>query len=199
MKWTSMADDDDFDIGTRLRNLRQLKKLSQRQLAARAGVTNGLISMIEQNKISPSVANLKKILGGLTTSMVDFFQEDAEEPKTFWRDGELPSIRSAAVHGPEATGAKLSLLRVGRADQNNLMLLHETYDPGADTGPTLYSHESEEAGFVLEGEIEITVGEEVEVLGPGDAYIFDSRRPHRFRNIGKKRCIVVSACTPPTF
>lgn len=189
----------DFDIGTRLRSLRQDRKMSQRQLAARAGVTNGLISMIEQNKISPSVANLKKILDGLSTSMVDFFLETAEEPKTFWRHSELPEIRSTVVHGPEATMAKLSLLRIGRAERNNLILLHETYDPGADTGPTLYSHEAEEAGIVIEGRIEITVGDEIEILGPGDAYIFDSRRPHRFRNLGKDRCIIVSACTPPTF
>ncbi|MCF3973249.1 cupin domain-containing protein [Paracoccus salsus] len=191
--------DTEFDIGTRLRNLRQDRRLSQRQLAARAGVTNGLISMIEQNKISPSVANLKKILDGLATSMVDFFMEAAEEPRTFWRHEELPEIRSAAVHGPEATMAKLSLLRIGRAGRNNLMLLHETYDPGADTGESLYSHDAEEAGIVIEGRIEITVGDEVSLLGPGDAYIFDSRRPHRFRNTGNSRCVIVSACTPPTF
>ncbi|MBO9453585.1 cupin domain-containing protein [Paracoccus sp. R12_1] len=191
--------DTDFDIGTRLRLLRQDRRLSQRQLAARAGVTNGLISMIEQNKISPSVANLKKILDGLTTSMVDFFMETEEEPRTFWAHDELPEIRSATVHGPEATAAKLSLLRIGRADRNSLMMLHESYDPGADTGETLYSHEAEEAGIVIEGRIEITVGDEVSELGPGDAYIFDSRRPHRFRNTGDTRCVIVSACTPPTF
>lgn len=189
----------EFDIGGRLRDLRQTRKLSQRQLAARAGVTNGLISMIEQNKISPSVANLKKILDGLATSMVEFFAAPSEQPRTFWRHDELPEIRSAAVHGPEATRARLSLLRVGRGGANNLMMLHETYDPGADTGETLYSHEAEEAGIVIEGEIEITVGSEVARLGPGDGYIFDSRKPHRFRNPGPLRCIIVSACTPPTF
>lgn len=191
--------DGEFDIGGRLRDLRQARKLSQRQLAARAGVTNGLISMIEQNKISPSVANLKKILDGLTISMVDFFLDAAEEPRTFWRHDELPEIRAGAVHGADAALARLSLLRVGRAGRNSLMLLHETYDPGADTGPSLYSHEAEEAGMVIEGRIEITVGDEIETLGPGDAYIFDSRRPHRFRNPGPDRCVIVSASTPPTF
>ncbi|MDP5306947.1 cupin domain-containing protein [Paracoccus spongiarum] len=192
-------DQDGFDIGGRLRGLRQARQMSQRQLASRAGVTNGLISMIEQNKISPSVANLKKILDGMAISMVDFFTEAAEEPQTFWRHADLPEIRSAAVHGPEATGARLSLRRIGRAGRNSLMMLHETYDPGADTGPTLYSHEAEEAGIVIEGEIELTVGDEIRRLGPGDAYIFDSRRPHRFRNPGPARCLIVSACTPPTF
>lgn len=43
------------------------------------------------------------------------------------------------------------------------------------------------------------VGHVTEVLKPGDAYLFDSRIPHRFRNTGKQPCIVVSACSPPTF
>jgi mannose-6-phosphate isomerase-like protein (cupin superfamily) len=45
----------------------------------------------------------------------------------------------------------------------------------------------------------VTVGEERRILGPGDAYSFDSRRPHRFRCVGPHPCEVVSACTPPSF
>lgn len=190
---------EDTDIGVRLRRLREARKLSQRQLAARAGVTNGMISMIEQAKVSPSVANLKKILDGLPISLAEFFGDDVGETKTFWKKDEMPAIRPPVVHGPDAAGAMLSLLRLGRAGQNNLMLLHETYDPGADTGPALYSHESEEAGIIVSGTIEITVGEEVMTLGAGDGYIFDSRRPHRFHNNGTEPCVLISACTPPTF
>lgn len=190
----------DIDIGKRLKELRNSKRLSQRQLAARTGVTNGLISMIEQNKISPSIASLKKILDGFSIGLADFFSDSSEpEPKTFFRWNELPSIRPPAVHGPDAPQSKLTLLRLGQPGSHNLMMLHETYEPGADTGPTLYSHESEECGLVLSGQIEITVGEEVSVLGPGDGYIFNSQRPHRFRNTGLLPCILVSACTPPTF
>ncbi len=190
----------DFLIGKRLKALREARGLSQRQLAQRAGVTNGQISMIEQNKISPSVSNLKKILDGLPMGLSDFFAESAEDgPRTFYRHHELVDIGTPAYCGPEATVNKLSLLRVGKPGTHSLMMLYETYEPGADTGPRLYSHESEEAGIVIEGRIEVTVGEEVETLGPGDAYIFDSRRPHRFRNTGTERCRIVSACTPPTF
>ena len=190
----------EFNIGLRLKAAREGKKLSQRQLASRTGVTNGMISMIEQNKISPSVANIKKILDGIPIGLADFFTEDAgETPKTFYRNAELATIRTSAVHGREAPLSNLTLLRVGQPGTHTLMMLHETYEVGADTGETLYSHESEEAGIVISGTIEITVGDEICTLGPGDAYIFDSRRPHRFRNVGPERCIIVSACTPPTF
>lgn len=189
----------DFEIGGRLKRAREARGLSQRQLAQRAGVTNGQISLIEQNKVSPSVSNLRKILEGLPLSLSEFFAEaESDEPKTFYRHDELNEIGTPAFRGPGTTMNKLSLLRVGKPGAHNLLMLYEVYEPGADTGQP-YTHEAEEAGIVISGHIEISVGEEVAVLGPGDAYIFDSRRPHRFRNTGTETCIIVSASTPPTF
>ena len=94
---------------------------------------------------------------------------------------------------------RVSLRQIGDTTRHNLQILHETYPPGADTGPEMLSHEAEEGGIVITGIIEITVGGEVRVLNPGDGYLFDSRLPHRFRNIGVADCVIVSACTPPTF
>ena len=54
-----------IDVGTHLKAVRQMYGLSQRELAKRAGVTNGLISLIEQNRVSPSVSSLKKVLDGV--------------------------------------------------------------------------------------------------------------------------------------
>ena len=53
-----------IDVGAHLRAVRTMYGLSQRELAKRAGVTNGLISLIEQNRVSPSVSSLKKVLDG---------------------------------------------------------------------------------------------------------------------------------------
>jgi mannose-6-phosphate isomerase-like protein (cupin superfamily) len=61
----------------------------------------------------------------------------------------------------------------------------------------MLSHASREGGVVLSGRLEVTVGTEVRVLTAGEAYLFDSRIPHRFRNVGEEPCEVVSACTPP--
>jgi mannose-6-phosphate isomerase-like protein (cupin superfamily) len=63
----------------------------------------------------------------------------------------------------------------------------------------MLSHEAEEGGIVLEGRLEVTVGNQVRTLSPGDAYRFNSRLSHRFRNTGSEDCIVISACTPPSF
>jgi len=178
-----------FDVGQRLRVVRETCGLSQRELARRAGVTNGTISLIEQNKSSPSVASLKKVLDGIPMALAEFFAiEQPPSDQVFFRRDELLVL----------TGQDVSLRQVGgNLDGRSLQILHERYAPGADTGKSMLSHDSEEGGIVLKGRVEITVGTKKEVLGPGDAYYFDSRLPHRFRNVGDEQCEIISACSPP--
>jgi transcriptional regulator with XRE-family HTH domain len=193
----------EIDIGARLKTIREERGLSQRELAQRAGVTNGLISLIERNMTSPSINTLKKILEILDTTLSDFFaQGERSEPDRFvFRHDELTEINPGRVYRAATAESlrALSFKRVGRSDNTNLLMLYETYDPGADTGEDAYSHEGEEGGVVISGELLLTVGDRTELLRAGDAYHFDSRIPHRFRNISSEPCIVVSACTPPTF
>jgi len=182
------------DIGQRLRTIREECGLSQRELANLAGLTNGTISLIEKNKTSPSVASLKSLLDAIPISMAEFFStlEDRTSSKVFYRESEFIKI------SPSSEG-QVSLRQLGNAEQHSLQVLHETYPPGADTGPEFIVHEGEEAGVVISGEIEVTVDNASEVLKAGDGYLFDSRLPHRFRNLGETVCVVVSACTPPSF
>ena len=75
----------DIDVGARLRALRLMHGLSQRALAQRAGVSNAIISLIEQNRTSPSVGSLKKVLDGLPISLADFFgMELGPRPQIFF-------------------------------------------------------------------------------------------------------------------
>ena len=57
-----------MDTGTRLKLVRERNNLSQRELARRSGLTNSTISQIEQNRVSPSVSSLKKLLEGIPMS-----------------------------------------------------------------------------------------------------------------------------------
>jgi transcriptional regulator with XRE-family HTH domain len=183
------------NIGKKLQEIRKQQGLSQRELAARAGLTNGTISLIEQNKTSPSVASLKSLLDAIPMSIAEFFAtiEEAPNAKYFYAKDEFTEI------APQSGLSALSLRQLGNASSHALQLLDETYPPGSDTGPELLSHAGEEAGIVLEGAIEITVSEQTRVLTKGEGYLFDSRLPHRFRNTGTETCRIISACTPPTF
>lgn len=179
------------DIGRRLRAVRNIHGLSQRKLAARAGVTNSTISLIEQDRVSPSVDSLKKVLDGFPMSIIDFFTMDLEPVNAqFFKRGDLVELSESGV----------SLLLVGATRKDRkLRMLHETYPPGGHSGEDMISHEGEEAGIVVKGEIELTVAGDVRVLGEGEAYYIDTRTPHRFRNPGEKECEIISAATPPNF
>jgi mannose-6-phosphate isomerase-like protein (cupin superfamily) len=125
-------------------------------------------------------------------TLSDFFTFDTEpqQAHVFYTSDELPNLGNDQIQ----------LLLVGTAhERRDIAILREVYQPGADTGPDMLVHEGQEGGVVLKGEVEITVGSDVRVLGPGDAYYFDSKQPHRFRNVGNDTCEIVSASSPPTF
>ena len=180
-----------IDVGAHLRAVRTMYGLSQRELAKRAGVTNGLISLIEQNRVSPSVSSLKKVLDGIPMSLAEFFTLDlSASPQVFFKGDELTDLGDRSV----------SLRLVAARRPNRAMsVMHERYAPGADTGADMLRHQGEEGGVVVRGRVELTVGGESRVLGPGDAYYFTSAIPHRFRNTGQEPCEIISASTPPTF
>lgn len=182
----------DIDIGSRLKAVRLAARLSQRELARRAGVTNATISLIEANQMNPSVGALKRVLDGLPMSLAQFFalEEAPASARPFYTADELVEVGKG----------KISYRQVG-ADLRSraLQILVERYAPGADTGRVMLKHAGEEGGVVIRGRLEVTVAGQTRALGPGDAYYFDSDQPHRFRNIGPEPCEVISACTPPTF
>ncbi len=185
-----------IDVGERLRAIRALYGLSQRELARRAGVTNGLVSLIEMNRVSPSVSSLKKLLDGIPLSLADFFTGDfgAAAPQVFFSPDELVEV------GDEAVSQRLvAAARTGR----QLTVLHERFAPGTQRDQKGDDHAAgrgrrgEQSGVVVRGRIELTVGGTTRVLGQGEAYYFASSIPHRFRNAGREVCEIVSACTPP--
>lgn len=178
------------DVGVRLKAVRKMHGWSQRELAKRAGVTNATISLIEQGRVSPSVGSLKKVLDSIPMSLADFFTLPfGDNSQVFFRADEMPNVGTGSI--------QYRLLGASNT-KRDMSILYEIYPPGQDTGEELLSHNGEEGGIVVAGQLEVTVGADVAVLGPGDGYYFSSRRPHRFRNIGDCDCILVSANSPPS-
>jgi len=175
------------DVGERLKQLRKIKGISQRELAKRAGVTNSTISMIEKNGVSPSVSSLKKVLAGIPIPIGDFFTVDLDNmqpEQVVYRPEDQTEIGSNNV--------SLKLVGAG-VKARSMDILREVYAPGADTGEEMLQHQGQEGGIVIRGEIELTVGFDTYLLKTGDAYYFDSSRPHRFRNIGDQECEIISS------
>jgi len=179
-----------LEVGKQLRAVRTAFGFSQRELAKRAGVTNGMVSLIEQDRVSPSVGSLQKILSVFPMTMAEFFTRDKEgQENVVFRADDLPDVGTGDI--------QYRLVAAARHDRK-MSILSEIYEPETDTGEDLLTHAGEEGGVVVEGELEVTVAGKTWLLGPGDSYYFDSRLPHRFRNIGKVVARIVSANTPPT-
>ena len=103
---------------------------------------------------------------------------------------ELMDIGSGAVE----------MLLVGKSfPRRQMTFLIEAYAAGADTGTEMLQNDAEEGGYILAGQIELTVGEDVNLLEKGDSYYFDNNKPHRFRNTSDQECKIISATTPANF
>ena len=178
-------------LGSTIRTLRTQSSLSQRGLALAAGVSNGTISLIENHKLDPTVGQLKKILSALNVSMAEFFDSNTSPSEEhFYTADELVEIGQGGI----------SYKLISRPDRDQtLQIMNETYAPGSDTGPTMLSHDGEEGGIIISGELEVYVLDRRRTLKAGDAYQFPSHMPHRFRNAGTVECRLITACTPPSF
>jgi len=182
-----------IDVGPRLARYREAARLTQRALAERCGVSHSTISLIERERVSPSISILKQILDGFPVSLSEFFAEPPSpgRERYVFRRAELTNISNDPQLVLFQVGANLK----GRA----LQIMREIHGPGASTGPAWLRHEGEEGGVVVRGRLEITVDGTVHVLEPGDAYHFPSRLPHGFRNLEDGETEVISVCTPPSF
>ena len=174
-------------IGSRLRRLRQARKLALAEVAAAAGISVGFLSAIERSQMSASVATLRKLARFYKSSILDFFDAAAENPHHVTADA-----RKILEAGH---GIKMELLAWG----NTVMEPHLfRIAPKAGSGEA-YTHEGEEFLHVLKGELAISL-EAVEYrLRSGDSFYFESSTPHRWMNPGKTEACILWINTPPTF
>lgn len=180
------------DLGRRLRELRQAAGLSLRELSRRSGIAVSFLSALERGKTNVTVVNLKAILDVFGQTLGDFFGGSAAPPaKIVYRREELVEISG------QAKGLSFREVAAGRPGRL-LQLLVKRYEPGATTGEKPYRHGAQEAGVVLRGTLELILEGEVYRLRAGDAFYFDSSRPHRFRNPGRVPVDLVSVNTPPS-
>ena len=179
-------------IGLHIKQLRNRRKLTVRELAARSGISHATISLIERERTSPSIDTLSAMLDALGTTLVGFFGDLPQSVpySPFYSNQELVEIGAADA-------VSYRMLGINHPNRQ-LLMLRETYQVDADTGAA-FSHTAQEAGFVLRGELELTVGAASRVLREGDSYYFDSQMPHRFRNVGRTPAEIISAVTPPTY
>ncbi|MDB5413292.1 MAG: transcriptional regulator, family [Rubritepida sp.] len=189
----SAAVEPDHRIGEQIRELRRIKGLTLQELAGKIGVSIGYLSQVERNRSKLPIGVLKGIADALGVHIHWFFQPGILGPE---------EERDMVVRA--GNRRRMSFTDLGIVEEllspnlaGPLELLMSTIQPGADSGE--YSHEGAEAGVVIEGRLDLWVGERFLELQAGDSFAFKSTEVHRCRNPGRRACKVVWVITPPHY
>ncbi len=177
-------------IGEKLRRLRMIENITQKELARKVGCTPAYISLLENGHVDPSLSMLKKITTTLNITIVDFFRPDSEE-KTVVRKSEREVV--------EFPKSKMSIQMLVSNPRTKTMdaRIATIYPGGGSRGP--YHHEGEEFGIVLQGKLELIFNGSVTQLEEGDSFYFCSTNSHQFRNPGEENTLVLWVNNPPSF
>jgi transcriptional regulator with XRE-family HTH domain len=182
----------EFD-GQEVRALRKARRFSLAVLAERSGLSVGYLSQVERNQSTPSVKALSAIARALDVTVGWFFSGGNAGPR---EEKGLVVRRDNRRRIIFRDGFVDYLLSPGLDRALELLISH--FKPGATTGEP-YTHRGEEAGLVLKGRLEITVGDRRVVLEEGDSFTFASTEPHGYRNLDAGETVVVYAITPPSY
>ena len=180
----------DGAVGPRLRQLREQKALSARQVAELAGVTPAYLSRLENGRVSPTVATLAKLVAAMGETMATLFSEPPGPRQ--------PVVRRADRHLMRSRGVLDSQVTPGWAE--HLEVLESLVGPGEGSSDDLHTHAGEEeCVLVLEGELDLFLGSECHHLEVGDSATFDCRSPHRWRNPSAAPARVLWIFTPASY
>jgi transcriptional regulator with XRE-family HTH domain len=179
------------DIGGKIKELREKKALTMKQLAGLVDCTPSLISQLERGKTDPSIATLKKIADALNANIVDFFSFPPNEDEVVTRaDQRVP------MQLPRWDARIQSLTRA--IGKKKMQAFYTVIKPGGGSSG-YYCHEGEEFGIVLKGEMELELEDRTYAVRENDSFYFSSSIPHNWNNRKDKDVVVVWVITPPTF
>lgn len=181
-----------MSLGKKIKQLRDSKGLTLRQLSEISGCSLGFLSQLERDLISPTVASLKKISTALGVNVIHFFDSSIDDERIVVRKNE----RNRMVN-PKSK-VTYELLRP-QFSETELEALFMYLEPGAFSGKEPHTHIGEEFVIVLKGELEITVNNEVYLLKEGDSAIYKSNHPHSWKNPSSEQTEVLWVNNPPTF
>jgi transcriptional regulator with XRE-family HTH domain len=197
-------DPSELSLGERIRLQRKEDGLRLTDLAEKCNISPSFLSQIERNQASPSISTLHNIAEAFGVPLAHFFVDTEKLPEENNGFHEIKEEGAKVVR----SGQRKTLIYPGSGIKNELLspdlnraiqMMWVVIPPGAETGPEGLVHEGEECGLIIQGKVQIWVGEQQYILGPGDSIYQKSNIPHRSRNIGDEDVIVVTAITPPSF
>jgi transcriptional regulator with XRE-family HTH domain len=159
-------------IGAAIRDRRRRLSMTLQDLADACGLSVPFLSQVERDRAMPSLTSLTSIAAALGVEMSYFV--GTPPPGQIVRRGDQPE------HLHFGTGPVTYIRLSGRHEERKMEALHITVPPGL-ASPVAH-REGEGFWYVLEGELDVWIGQEHFLLRPGDSAHFDQRHPYRMRN-----------------
>lgn len=173
----SLAETDiDGRLGARIRGLRAARNLTLDGLARQADVSRAMLSRIERGESSPTAQLLNKICGGLGITLSGLFAATEGCPSPLARRADQPTWRDPASRyvrrnvAPPGTGSRVDIVEI-EFPAGATVAFDNRRVAGAD-----------QHVWVLDGTLDITLGEETFRLDQGDCLLMRFDRPVMFRN-----------------
>lgn len=217
----------DKNFGEKLRFCRLAKKIALKDLGAECGLSYSYISQVERGVANPSLSALNRLAKALDTTVWKLLKHDNVEA-TASAPGELAMTDDAPTNvGPPYTNASGALkkqflrkCKVIRKEMRRSIILPQSNvryemitpdlnsdiqvliveaDPGTNSGDQPFVHSGEECCFVLNGRVDMDVGDQKYILEKGDSIYFSSEQTHRWCNIGDEKLVLLLAVSPPAY
>ncbi len=185
--------DEQAFIGGRVRELRKAQGRTLADVAAGVGISVSYLSQIERDVSRLPIAVLKRIADELGVHMNWFFRTGVQGPA----DERDVIVRASNRRNLTFTGLGITEELLSPNLAGPLELLISTIDAGADS--ELYSHDGAEAGLVMQGTMQLWVGDRHFELAVGDSFAFPSTEQHRCANRGTTPVKVLWVITPPHY
>src|SRR3972149_3111256 len=174
-----------YTLGVKIRGLRKQKEMTLKQMSILCRCTPSLLSQIERGTVNPSFSTLKAIGDALGTTVAQLVVEISPvgpSASSLMRSKERKSLKTEG-------GVQFQLLTRNLSVPFEFIL--NQWPPGTSTGEQAYTHEGEESGLLLEGELEVEVEGKVYPMKPGDTITLRSSAFHRISNPGNKNALAV--------
>jgi transcriptional regulator with XRE-family HTH domain len=172
------TDVEEIHVGEKVKVLREQKGLSLKELADLTGFSTALLSQMENHLVSPSLGTMIKLAKALGVRVGDFLGETEGEPFAIVRKDERKTISRFASKEGVKYGYSYESLGFEKKNRHMEPFI-VTLEPATVKASKTSVHDGEEFIFVLEGEMEVVLGNYTDVLYPGDSIYYDSNIPHR--------------------
>lgn len=186
IKSPAATNENQFQIGSRVKALREAASLSLRDLAERSGVSAPMLSQVERGETSPTLQVAGRIAAGLDLRLSQLLRLEEGSVISVVRAGD----RRSGGEGGHAFEILTSPLPGQRAELSRHVLV-----PGAQTGgpgdEPMHEAGSREIALVEQGSVVLKVDEQSETLHEGDCVTFDSDLPHHFENPGDDEAVLL--------